>query len=224
MKKILFLIITMLCLTLTSLSQNIYNFYADSNYLKANIDVQKKYFSYYNNELTKASDEEKKIVDVMKFDKWYSALLHRKYNTFIYVASDRIKKISYKEWLYQNKFVDNYVEPINIELRAIFLNDSINTPKEGYIFFDNAIKAVNNKQYTEAIRYFTYAINTNINFALAYYGRALVKIELNMHGEEIIPDMIMACNLGVSDACITLVKIRNRQKFTHFLFYNTFFK
>jgi TPR repeat protein len=38
-----------------------------------------------------------------------------------------------------------------------------------------------------------------------------------MHAEEVIPDMTMACNLGIPDACIALKKMRNRQEFRQFM-------
>ena len=90
-------------------------------------------------------------------------------------------------------------------------NDSINTPKEGHDFFNKAIEYYETKRYPDALRYFTYAINTNENFAFAYFFRAITKSQLKLDSEDLIQDLTMSCNLGIPDACIAIKKIRNRQ-------------
>lgn len=155
--------------------------------------------------------------------------LHRKYdNYYNFYVNSKNGVLSYKEWLKKEKLVDDQGEDYggkkasqsindSITYRKIFLNDSINTPKEGREFFNDAIKAYDNEQYADAIRLLTYAINTNINFAFAYFFRAASKGQLKMDIEEIAPDLTMACNLGIPDACIALKKMRNREEFMHFM-------
>jgi hypothetical protein len=118
---------------------------------------------------------------------------------------------------YYNGTTKAKAEADSIALRTVFLNDSINTPKEGHVFFNDAVIAGKNKQYEDCIRLLTYAINTNSNFAIAYYMRALAKSELKMYPEEIVSDLTMACNLGVPDACTQLAKMRKQQEFRRFL-------
>jgi tetratricopeptide (TPR) repeat protein len=160
--------------------------------------------------------------------------LHRRYDNYytFEVSSDR-KPLSYKQWLIMKKIVDTsgvdyigkygaqyYANDTNL-YKAILKNDSINTPKEGHQFFNKAVEYFKEKRYPDALRYFTYAINTNGNFAFAYFDRAITKAQLKLHYEELIPDLTMACNLGIPDACTALRKIRNNQEFIQLLFFST---
>jgi len=146
--------------------------------------------------------------------------LHRKYdNYYNFYKDSKNGALPYKEWLKKEHLVDDSgveyrtASAINdsITYRKIYLNDSINTPKEGRTFFNDAYKAYNNKQYADAIRLSTYAINTNINFAFAYMLRAYAKAQLKVSDKDLIPDLTMACNLGVPDACKALTKIRKNE-------------
>ena len=148
--------------------------------------------------------------------------LHRKYdNYYNFYVNSKEGVLSYSEWLKKENLEDisgvdykpkSASASINdsIEYRKIYLNDSINTPKEGRQFFNDALDAYNNKDYADAIRLLTYAINTNINFATAYYLRAVAKAQLKLDENDLISDLTMSCNLGFPDACEALRRIRKR--------------
>lgn len=157
--------------------------------------------------------------------------LHRHYDNYytFEISSDRLP-LSYREWLTMKKLVDtsgfDYVRKSIIDtalLKAILKDDINNTSKEGQEFFNKGLNYLTERKYPDAIRCFTYTINTNVNFAFAYFCRAFSKSQLFLGNEDLIPDLTMACNLGIGDACTWIKTIRNRKSWLQiFLFYRLF--
>ncbi len=160
--------------------------------------------------------------------------LHRRYNYYYtFEVSSHREPLSYREWLKKKKLVDisgvDYVRETSSKLKydtalykAIWENDSINTPPEGREFFYNAVEYFKAEKYPDALRYATYAINTNSNFAFAYFLRATIKFQLKLRStKELVPDLTMACNLGITDACTSIKRLRNCEDFIKLWFYGT---